>query len=212
MFEYGGGAWKIDKAGNIVFSDFSGNAICILDTHHSTVERIFEDPRQRFADFDTFPLSTRWVVATREDHRVEILPVRVRNSLVLIDIEKAQVLTLDDEYDFYSHMRFSPDGQWLSWISWNHPNMPFTGTCLYTARFHSHEGRISDKRMIAGEPGVAAVSQPRWANDGSLYFLNDASGFWQLHVLRPGSKRSEYISIDGLQDCDLGSAVLGLGR
>ncbi|KAJ6112196.1 aminopeptidase C [Penicillium sp. IBT 18751x] len=211
VFEYGGGAWTIDKEGNIIFSDSFSNAICILDTHHSTVKKIFEDCHHRFADFDSFPLSTRWVIANREDHRDAILPTGVRNSLVLIDTQKAQIQTLDDEYDFYSHMRFSPDGQWLSWLSWNHPHMPFTGACLYTARFQDHDGKITHKRMISGEPGVAAISQPRWANDGALYFLNDTSGFWQLYVLRPSSKQPEHISMDGLEDCDLGSAEFGLG-
>jgi hypothetical protein len=176
------------------------------------VKRAFQSGHQRFADFDSFPLSTSWVAANREDHRDTTFPTSVQNSLVLIDIQNDEIHTLDDEYDFYSHMKFSPDGLWLSWLSWNHPHMPFTGACLYTARFHSHEKIIANKRIIAGEPNVATISQPRWANDGTLYFLNDISGYWQLYALRPGTKQPEPISLDGLEDCDLGNAEFGLGR
>ncbi|OQE17952.1 hypothetical protein PENSTE_c019G07011 [Penicillium steckii] len=211
VFEYGGGAWTVDKKGNIIFSDYSSNAICILNTKHATVKKIFESEHQRFADFDSYPLSARWVVANREDHRDTMLPNGVQNSLVLIDIQSNEIHTLDDGYDFYSHMKFSPDGQWLSWLSWNHPQMPFTGACLYVARFDSHEKSITDKKIIAGEPGMIAISQPRWANDGNLYFLNDISGYWQLYVLRPGTEQPEYKSLDGLEDCDLGNAEFGLG-
>ncbi|KAM5460826.1 hypothetical protein McanCB56680_000153 [Microsporum canis] len=206
VYEYGGGAFTIDSEGRVIFSDGPTNAVCILDLQLSTVTRVLGDPRLRFADFDAHPLISRWVIAVQED-RSDPTPSKVRHSLVLIDVEKGRVNILDDEHDFYANMRFSADGRGVCWLSWDHPYMPFNGAVLRTAHFQSN-GSITNKKSLAGR----GVSQPQWARDGSLYFLDDRSGFWQIYVLRPPYELPEHVYIKGLEDCCLGSLSFSLGR
>ncbi|KAM5503434.1 hypothetical protein McaMca56_001362 [Microsporum canis] len=205
VYEYGGGAFTIDSEGRVIFSDGPTNAVCILDLQLSTVTRVLGDPRLRFADFDAHPLISRWVIAVQED-RSDPTPSKVRHSLVLIDVEKGRVNILDDEHDFYANMRFSADGRGVCWLSWDHPYMPFNGAVLRTAHFQSN-GSITNKKSLAGR----GVSQPQWARDGSLYFLDDRSGFWQIYVLRPPYELPEHVYIKGLEDCCLGSLSFSLG-
>ena len=81
--------------------------------------------------------------------------------------------------DFYSSPRLSPDGSWLCWLSWNHPNMPWDGTELWVGELDD-DGKIGQRKLVAG--GAAeSICQPEWAPDGRLYFVSDRSGWWNLY-------------------------------
>ncbi|KAI9042081.1 aminopeptidase C [Aspergillus affinis] len=209
VYEYGGGAFAISKKdGNIVFSDGPSNAVCVLDPRTSTVWRIIEDPHLRFADFDVHPSSSHLVIAIQENQKRPILE-HPKHSLALIDTHEKRVISLDESEDFYSQMRFSPDGHHISWLSWNYPHMPFTGAVLYKATFDGD--KITQKTRIAGEPGARGISQPRWSSDGTLYYLDDISGFWQLWASDSAQRRPVPINIRGLEACDFGNAEFSLG-
>ena len=45
--------------------------------------------------------------------------------------------------------------------------------------------RAMPRRPVAGGPDES-VSQPRWARDGSLWFISDRSGWWNLYRWTPG--------------------------
>jgi len=73
----------------------------------------------------------------------------------------------------------SPDGTRLAWIEWNHPNMPWDGTDCYEATLGA-DGQILETTHIAGGPDIA-IFQPGYAPDGTLYYVSDESGFWNLY-------------------------------
>jgi dipeptidyl aminopeptidase/acylaminoacyl peptidase len=86
--------------------------------------------------------------------------------------------------DFYSFPRIAPDGRRLAWTCWRHPQMPWNGTELWVAEL-SPDLRIAHARRVAGSSDES-VFQPEWAPDGSLYFVSDRAGWWNLYAERSG--------------------------
>src|SRR6266480_3253633 len=88
----------------------------------------------------------------------------------------AQVLVSGN--DFYSSPRISPDGSSLAWLTWNHPNMPWDGCELWTGEI-AVDGAIANQQLVAGGPRES-IFQPEWSPDGTLYFVSDRSGWWNI--------------------------------
>ncbi|MFN2175130.1 MAG: S9 family peptidase [Anaerolineales bacterium] len=87
--------------------------------------------------------------------------------------------------DFYMQPTWSPDGSMLSWISWNHPNMPWDGTFLRYGDFVPREGGlpvIKNVKTIAGDRNTS-IFQPQFSPDGQfLSFVSDESGWWHIYL------------------------------
>lgn len=99
-----------------------------------------------------------------------------------------QIRVIDSASHFYAHLALSPDQNELAWISWEHPQMPWDGTELKVAKIDG-AGNLFEKSTVAGDVDEA-VNSPLWSPDGSLYYISDASGFWNIWELNAkGSKR-----------------------
>ena len=70
------------------------------------------------------------MLAVRETHTGNA----VSRALVLVPLDgsaaddDAQVTVVNDQHHFYAHPRLSPDGTRVSYIAWDHPQMPWDGT------------------------------------------------------------------------------------
>jgi dipeptidyl aminopeptidase/acylaminoacyl peptidase len=62
--------------------------------------------------------------------------------------------------------------------------MPWEGTELWLADVAA-DGTLTNGRLIAGGPAEAIV-QPEWSPGGTLYFVSDRSGWWNLHRYEHG--------------------------
>ncbi|HEY2466201.1 MAG TPA: prolyl oligopeptidase family serine peptidase [Steroidobacteraceae bacterium] len=139
-------------------------------------------PNYRYADCIALPGAAKSAAAllcVREDHTD---PAHVRNTLVRLSLPITGAgEVLFDGSDFVSYPRLSPDGRRLAFITWNHPNMPWDGTELKVA-----ELTAAGLKPAATAAGGAAESvlEPQWAADGTLYFISDRSGFWNLYAHR----------------------------
>ena len=177
--EYGGGAWWV-RDGTLWFVGWADQRLYRVDPGREPVAITPEPevPRgDRWADGDVSP-DGRWMVCVREHHPAGGGPADVVNQVVRFDLHapgpEAPAEVVVTGPDFVSDPRFSPDGRSLCWLEWDHPNMPWDGTRLMVS--------------TGGGPGVLtaggpdeSVFQPRWHPDGSLWFVSDRTGWWNLY-------------------------------
>jgi len=194
MHEYGGGAYLAHN-GTVWFSNFADQRLYrqIPGGEPEPVSRQPAAPGEvRYADACVTP-DGAWLICVRERHDSDHSR-NVVNDLIAIpasgDIPAAPRV-LASGRDFYAAPRLSPDGRHLAWLEWDHPNMPWDGTDLWVADL-STSGKTAEAglalaaaRLVAGGPGES-VCQPAWDPSGSLHFISDRSGWWNLCRIPPG--------------------------
>jgi dipeptidyl aminopeptidase/acylaminoacyl peptidase len=130
----------------------------------------------RYADGRVTPDGTT-IIAVRERHEDGRQAI---NEIVAMAADGSSGPRIIVEgNDFYSFPRVSPDGKRLAWTSWRHPQMPWDGAELWIADLNSGSS-VSNARRVAGSDDES-VFEPEWAPDGSLYFISDRSGWWNLY-------------------------------
>jgi dipeptidyl aminopeptidase/acylaminoacyl peptidase len=180
VHEYGGGAWTVAD-GMIYFSNYSDNRLYRMDRYgHQPLPLTPEGP-WRYADGIIDSRRRGWI-GVREDHSAEGQPV---NTIVRVEIGNYPSLDsgsiLASGHDFYSSPRLSPDGRWLAFLAWDHPNMPWMGAGLYVLQLNA-EGKPAGEPILIAGGEKESVFQPEWAPDGTaLYFVSDRSGWWNLY-------------------------------
>jgi len=179
VHEYGGGAYLL--AGEwIGFSNDADQRLYRMSPDREPQAVTGAGP-WRYAD-GVVDTSRGRILCVREDHRGEGEP---SNELVAIDLQHGAVQTLAGGHYFYAAPRLDPGGRELAFLSWDHPNMPWDGTCLWRAAL-TETGALSDPHKVAG--GVAeSIFQPNWSAAGELYFVSDRSGFWNLYRDQTGA-------------------------
>lgn len=188
VHEYGGGAYAIGD-GFVVFSDFSTDRLYRVSTHEFPIP-LQPTPITPQAEvrYGGLVVHERHVYAVREDHRdVPDTAPEAANELVRLDVDGTNEdtgLVIASGTDFVSRPAISPDGTQIAWVAWDHPHMPWDSTRLLLADLH-HDG-AGAVREVAGGEGIS-VAQPCFGEDGTLWFLSDESGYWNLHRHHAGS-------------------------
>jgi dipeptidyl aminopeptidase/acylaminoacyl peptidase len=184
VHEYGGGAYAV-RDGVIVAVDFADQRVYRV-ADDAAPEPLTPDSggRLRFADFE-LDVGRGRVLAIREDHRAMGEAVNTIVSVALSGGDEGRVLI--GGHDFFSSPRLSPEGDRLAWLSWDHPDMPWDGTRLWSAEIAA-DGGLDNIRQIAGGDREA-VAQPTWSPDGKLFFVSDRSGWWNLYGHDDGTVR-----------------------
>jgi dipeptidyl aminopeptidase/acylaminoacyl peptidase len=181
VHEYGGGAYVVDR-GTVFFSNFADQRVYRQDPGVAP-RPITPAVDLRYANAVVDRQRNR-LICIREDH---LDPNREAiNTLIAVDRDQGgpgDVLVSGS--DFYSSPRLSPDGARLAWLSWNHPNMPWDGIELWVGAI-GPDGSIENRVLVAGGPDES-MFQPEWAPDGTLTFVSDRNGWWNLYRWRGGS-------------------------
>src|SRR5215510_6150200 len=138
--------------------------------------KITSNPTCLYADMCVDTPRNR-LIAIREERSTGD-EINAIHALVAIDIATGRETTLDSGHDFYSSPTLSADGSKLAWLSWRHPNMPWTATYLNAANVDG-AGALTDKQIVQG--GNESIFQPQWSPDGRLYFISDRTDFWNLY-------------------------------
>ncbi|MDF6017797.1 prolyl oligopeptidase family serine peptidase [Streptomyces sp. JH34] len=89
----------------------------------------------------------------------------------------------DDRNRFVTGPRLSHDGGRVAWIAWDHPQMPWDGTVVKMADVTA-DGTFTGVRPLVGDVDESVV-QVEWDRDGSLLFVSDVGGWWELQRIRP---------------------------
>ena len=189
VHEYGGGAFAV--AGGIVyFCNFADQRMYRQkigpDSESTTPQAITPQaitPQGdvRYADLVIDGRHSR-IICVQEDHTDA--SQEAVNSIVSLDLNGGGAQVLFSGSDFCSSPRLSPDGSTLAWLSWDHPNMPWDGSWLWTAEFNQ-DGFLGTPALVAG--GVEeSIFQPEWSPGGVLYFVSDRSNWWNLYRWRDG--------------------------
>jgi dipeptidyl aminopeptidase/acylaminoacyl peptidase len=204
VHEYGGAAWWPHDG--VIFS---------VDWHDQRLYRAEPDrppvpitpastaAALRYADGQLTP-DGAICVCVRESHTAG----EVRNEIVAIranppaDGDPGAPVVLVSGPDFVAAPRISPDGNRLAWIEWQHPNMPWDTTQLWTGdlvRDPADSGlvRLTNPRRVAGRADESLV-QPEWGPDGSLYVVSDRSDWWNVYRVTALEQDAELVPVHPL--------------
>ena len=176
VHEYGGGAYVV-RDGFIVAANFADQRLYRIDQGPAPEALTPESAgRLRYADLE-LDLARARILAVREDHRAGGEAINAIVGVPLSGGDEGGILV--DGHDFFSSPRLSPDGRRVAWLSWDHPNMPWDGTRLWSAEI-AGDGSLADVRLVAGGDRESVV-QPVWSPDNRLYFVSDRSDWWNLY-------------------------------
>lgn len=226
VHEYGGGAAASLADGTFIFSDYNPKSFHVLRSQKDAEPQVVtpENPALRYADFGPHPTEADLCLAIQEDH-AEDTPSTVVNSIVLLDLasKPAKIHTLlqgrkaDEETDasglqkrdFYTFARFSPNGKYVCWVSWNHPSMPWWDTQLWVAKLDRSDPQApqlvspTQMKVASAETGKQQVlQQPVWAipsdpkdDEAKLFFACDATGYLNPYSVTVSSGSSDQLSL-----------------
>jgi dipeptidyl aminopeptidase/acylaminoacyl peptidase len=175
VHEYGGGAWVLAGEDLVVFANFADQRLYRqrLGEQPVAITPAPETPAGlRYADMRITP-DGGTIICVREVH----CEGEATNQIVALPFDGAgEETVLAAGRDFYSFLRPSPDGAWLAWTCWDHPNMPWDGTELWVAPLDD----LAAATLLAGGP-EESVFQPEWDAEGRLHFASDRDGWWNLY-------------------------------
>jgi len=176
VHEYGGGAFFADGK-TLYASNFEDQRLYKIEPGADPVA-ISPEPELpaglRYADGRLSPDRKR-IYCVRERHEPD---GDVENELVELSVDREPNVIASGR-DFYAYPRLSPDGKRLAWLEWDQPSMPWDGTELWMAGIGSG-GALEEAQKIVGGPDES-IFQPDWSPDGTLHFVSDRSGWWNLY-------------------------------
>ncbi|KAF4622582.1 hypothetical protein D9613_009499 [Agrocybe pediades] len=180
VHEYGGAAAIVNN-GVAYFSHWNDGRVYRVEVKENAPAPVAITPEGkpfRFASFAVHPIRPNLLVAILEDHTKDT-PLEIVNSLVVIDASQKTLHPLISGADFYAQPTFSPDGQKLAWIQWNHPDMPWHGSELYIADVSiSDDGILTNKHVrVAGEHSKISAQFPAWKDNDTMIYISDETGF-----------------------------------
>ncbi|MBP2191489.1 S9 family peptidase [Nocardia goodfellowii] len=178
VHEYGGAAWWV-RGGVLFVVNWDDQRVYRIERGQEPVA-LTPEPAvargDRYGD-GAFGPGGGEVVAIREHHPVGGRgAVDVRNEIVRLAADRPSLPeVVVSGPDFVVAPRLSPDGSMLAVITWDHPSMPWDDTVLRVRDLATGADTI-----VAGGVGES-VQEPRWRADGSLLFLSDRNGWWNLY-------------------------------
>ncbi|UNO39259.1 prolyl oligopeptidase family serine peptidase [Streptomyces sp. MST-110588] len=199
VIEYGGQPWAgaltDDGRPLIVFSDFADQRLYAYEPDAGA-------PPRPLTPLSPVGLGLRWADPVLRLDRGEVwcvleeftgpAPTDLRRVVAAVPLDgsaagdRSAVRELSgDGHRFVTGPRISPDGRQAAWIAWDHPRMPWDGTVVMLADITADGAFTAVRPLVGGDQ--ESVAQIEWAADGTLLYVSDISGWWELHRIAPGA-------------------------
>ncbi len=173
VHEYGGGALCVSNE-NVFFVNSDDQQIYRFSIHsQEKPTQVTNNTQSRFADL-FWDEHGQNILAVCERHSEE---KECQNCIVQIDLQ-GEITTLAEGLDFYAYPRVSKSGQYLCWISWSHPHMPWDQSQLSISSTQSKA-----PLHIIGQDERQSITQPTWGPDDTLYYVSDINDWWNIYSL-----------------------------
>ncbi|GGY69253.1 peptidase [Cellvibrio zantedeschiae] len=176
--EYGGSSYLVTPERIFCVLD-ADQGIYVIDRATHTLEALSAPDNYRYADF-CWDQRRQRLICIREDHTHANHAAQIyeRSEIVAIDL-KGNVQVLVSGADFYSNPRLNSTSDKLSYLCWNHPQMPWDGSECYCASINA-AGDITTTQFIAGSK-TESVFQPQWSPNDELFFVSDRNNWWNIY-------------------------------
>lgn len=202
IHEYGGRSILVAR-GLIWFSNFADQRLYRFRPGTEPVAVTPEAPlRYGACELDS---PRERLICIREDHRS---PGEPRNALVALPLEgesEGEMLFADS--DFVSAPSISPDGRRIAFTSWNHPNMPWDATTLWSAGF-AEDGSLAD--LVEHNPASSeSVMDAQFDAANRLHVISDRDNWWKIYRVDEGN----FAALDApLFEAEVGGPAWTIGR
>ncbi|GAA4927192.1 prolyl oligopeptidase family serine peptidase [Streptomonospora halophila] len=196
VHEYGGRPYALVPAAAgtaVVFAEFGDQRLYLWQPGGEPAPLTPEPPEPAGLRYVEPVLSPEgrevWCVCERSTGPA---PTDVRRAIVAVPLDgsaagdPAAVREVAAGHRFLACPRVSPDGRRLSWIGWDHPDMPWDSTVLHIADLGPGGRTSGAPATVAGGPGVSVV-QAEWADADTLYCVADPSGWWNPYRISAGA-------------------------
>ena len=206
VHEYGGGSFLplslLGDAVKIIYTDYSLDHrlfVTSVDDDPTTDEAspvsIATPPATRFADFCHDEKRCR-ILCIMEDH-TDPRPDAVVNCVVSISI--LDIYPIDhgantsssvhrhmhiiaQGNDFYATPTLSPNGNFVAFTTWNHPNMPWYTTTIGIQKLDDTTGEPLEGQLLTVPSHLpSSIVEPRWWTDETLVYISDETGWFNLY-------------------------------
>lgn len=225
VHEYGGGAWSIiGRTGRnsleatarlVAWVNDQDQQIWLTTLPTSTAstqaeplpelksDRLTAQPGTRFADLTYDAVRHRLLAVTEIHAKAGEEP---RNLLVAICLSSGTLSELASGADFYAAPTLSPDGRWLAWLEWDHPQQPWLNTSVWMCDLEQPDQAAIE--MTSPHKQVAWL-QPRFSPNGELLAVGDMDNWWNLFRL---SKDAPPMPLSETQRAEFTQAPWQLGQ
>jgi dipeptidyl aminopeptidase/acylaminoacyl peptidase len=183
VHEYGGGAYTVFN--NIIyFVNFRDQRIYrqLEDSskaHPLTPLKNEDGSLGKYASLTVSPDGKKLLFVYEKEYDIK----ENENFLAVLNLNSEDISEpsiIAKGYDFYADPIFSPTGDKVAWLQWNHPIMPWDSTELMIGKFEKNA--LHDVKKVAGGRDISICFQ-RFDRENKLYFVMDkavgsSSGNW----------------------------------
>jgi hypothetical protein len=220
-------SWIVTPAGDIYFSNTRDNSFFQIPSSYLNENLLIQGSSNvRYSDFAANSWSPETLLAVRDeitdkgDLLSSVVAIEIQNGIPHI---RKLLSTVDCSF---SSPRWSPDNSKLCWIQWDKGETEWMGGKLFWCEYKSPQEKseamseqwkgdgliMAPQTVEVQQNEKGAMIEPRWAQDGTLYFLRELDNYRQVYrVVDLGTGRAEKLVHQSLEDSEFGRGGFDMG-